>query len=308
MPRPNRAPARPAARTRGASPTPARDPLYNQSVEKAFAILGAYTGERRALGLEELAAAAGMTVSSAQRCVHTLVRLGLLRRDADQRGWSPTAKTLSVGYGYLAGNHVIEQATTHLVDLNQACEESVSLSEPDDVEMVFVARFPSHKRFLIHMPVGRRLPMYCTAAARGSARDHRPLRARAPDAAHAGRCREDRGSRRRGPRTRLRVGERGVLPRRPYDRGTDPRPGRPAGRGREHLGADQPLDAQRAARTTRAAAPADRARRVRPRPRRDLKPSAAPRLPPSPGRGYSRDVTIISYRLSIVIGSEPWQA
>ena len=32
--------------------------------------------------------------------------------------------------------------------------------------MVYVARFPSHKRFFIHMPVGRRLPMYCTAAGR----------------------------------------------------------------------------------------------------------------------------------------------
>jgi DNA-binding IclR family transcriptional regulator len=32
--------------------------------------------------------------------------------------------------------------------------------------MVFVARFPSHKRFLIHMPIGTRLPMYCTASGR----------------------------------------------------------------------------------------------------------------------------------------------
>jgi IclR family transcriptional regulator, pca regulon regulatory protein len=34
----------------------------------------------------------------------------------------------------------------------------VSLSEPDGTEMVYTARFPSHKRFLIHMSVGRRLP------------------------------------------------------------------------------------------------------------------------------------------------------
>jgi DNA-binding IclR family transcriptional regulator len=32
--------------------------------------------------------------------------------------------------------------------------------------MVFIARFPSHKRFFIHMPVGRRLPMFCTASGR----------------------------------------------------------------------------------------------------------------------------------------------
>jgi len=143
-----------------------QDPLFNQSVAKAFAVLGAFTGERRALNLAEAAAAARMTTSSAQRCVHTLVRLGYLRRDEQLRRWVLTSRTLGLGYPYLAGHPVIEQATTHLVDLNQACGESVSLSEPDGVEMVFIARFPSHKRFFIHMPIGRRLPMYCTASGR----------------------------------------------------------------------------------------------------------------------------------------------
>jgi DNA-binding IclR family transcriptional regulator len=143
-----------------------RDPLFNQSVEKAFGVLGAFGGERRALNLAELATAAQITTGSAQRCVHTLVRLGYLTRDERLRRWVLTPRTLSLGYPYLAGHPVIEQATTHLIDLNQACGESVSLSEPDDVDMVFIARFPSHKRFFIHMPVGRRLPMYCTAAGR----------------------------------------------------------------------------------------------------------------------------------------------
>jgi IclR family transcriptional regulator, pca regulon regulatory protein len=129
-------------------------------------VLAAFAGELRALNLAEIAAATQMTTSSAQRCVHTLARLGYLRRDEQLRRWVLTPRTLSLGFPYLAGHPVIEQATMHLVDLNQACEESVSLSEPDGAEMVFIARFPSHKRFSIHMPVGRRLPMYCTAAGR----------------------------------------------------------------------------------------------------------------------------------------------
>jgi IclR family pca regulon transcriptional regulator len=142
------------------------DPLFNQSVEKALAILEAFGGERRALNLAEIATAAGMTRSSAQRCTHTLERLGYLRRDARAKGWMLTPRTLSVAHAYLSGYPLIEQATTHLIDLNQASGESVSLSEPDDTEMVFIARFPSHKRFFIHMPIGRRLPMYCTASGR----------------------------------------------------------------------------------------------------------------------------------------------
>jgi len=152
--------------SRKAEPARARDPLFNRSVEKALAILEAFGGERRARSLAELAAGVGMTLSSAQRCVHTLVRLGFLRRDAGVRRWVLTPRALGFAHAYLAGHGLLEQATTHLVDLNQASGESVSMSEPEGQDMVFIARFPSLKRFYIHMPVGRRLPMYCSASGR----------------------------------------------------------------------------------------------------------------------------------------------
>jgi DNA-binding IclR family transcriptional regulator len=146
--------------------TRSRDPLFNSSVEKTLAILESFGGERRARSLAELAAAVGMTTSSAQRCTHTLVRLGFLRRDAHARRWVLTPRALSLAHSYLAGHELLEQATTHLIDLNQVSGESVSFSEPDGTDMVYIARFPSLKRFNIHMPVGRRLPMYCTASGR----------------------------------------------------------------------------------------------------------------------------------------------
>jgi IclR family pca regulon transcriptional regulator len=147
-------------------PPGARDPLFNSSVQKALTVLESFGGERRTLSLAELAGAVAVSVSSAQRCVHTLVRLGYLRRDARLRRWVLTPRALSLSAAYLSGHALLEQATTHLIDLNQASGESVSLSEPDGTDMVFIARFPSLKRFYIHMPVGRRLPMYCTASGR----------------------------------------------------------------------------------------------------------------------------------------------
>ncbi len=148
------------------APARARDPLFNRSVEKALALLEVFGGERRALSLAELAASVGMTTSSAQRCVHTLVRLGFLRRDLGIKRWVLTPRPLALAHAYLSGHALLEHATTHLIDLNQASGESVSLSEPEGSDMMFIARFPSLKRFYIHMPVGRRLPMYCTASGR----------------------------------------------------------------------------------------------------------------------------------------------
>jgi DNA-binding IclR family transcriptional regulator len=144
----------------------AADPLFNQTVQKALAILEVFGGEQTALNLSEVAVAVSMTKSSAQRCTHTLERLGYLRRDPAVKRRVLTPRALSIAHAYLSGHLLIEQATTHLIDLNQASGESVSLSEPDATDMVFIARFPSHKRFFIHMAVGRRLPMYCTASGR----------------------------------------------------------------------------------------------------------------------------------------------
>jgi DNA-binding IclR family transcriptional regulator len=138
----------------------------NQSVGKALAVLCAFGGERRSLTLGEMAASAGITKSSAQRIAHTLQSLGYVRRDGRAKGWVLCPRLLTLAYAYLSGHALIEGATGHLQALNIATGESVSLSEPDGTQMVYVARFPSHKAFQIHMPVGRVLPMFCTAAGR----------------------------------------------------------------------------------------------------------------------------------------------
>jgi IclR family transcriptional regulator, pca regulon regulatory protein len=154
----------PAATT--ATDAPAHDPLFNDSAQKALAVLEAFGQGRRVLKLAEAADLASITKASAQRCIHTLEVLGYLRRDRRGTGWMLTPRALGIAHAYLAGYRLVEQAQQHLVDLNRATGESVSLSEPDGTDMVFVARFPSHRRFLIHMPIGRRLPMYCTASGR----------------------------------------------------------------------------------------------------------------------------------------------
>ncbi len=164
-----KSPARaPKGARRAAVPAqpPAHDPLFNDSAQKALAVLEAFGQGRRVLKLAEVAEVAGITKPSAQRCIHTLEVLGYLRRDRRGTGWGLTPRALGIARAYLCGYRLIEQSTRHLVDLNRATGESVSLSEPDGTDMVFVARFPSHKRFLIDFPLGTRLPMYCTASGR----------------------------------------------------------------------------------------------------------------------------------------------
>src|SRR5687767_5500430 len=48
------------------------DLLFNQSLEKGLAVLSAFGATRRTMTLADVAAATGMSKSSAQRMVHTL--------------------------------------------------------------------------------------------------------------------------------------------------------------------------------------------------------------------------------------------
>src|SRR3546814_2636413 len=45
-------------------------------------------------------------------------------------------------------------------------QETTCLTEPDRLEMVYIARFVSARHIPIHMPIGSRIPMYCTGSGR----------------------------------------------------------------------------------------------------------------------------------------------
>ena len=142
------------------------DLLFNQSLEKGLAVLSAFNSRRRTMTLAEAAAAAGISKSSAQRMVHTLEVLGLVRKQAQTRRYELTPRALQIGFAYLAADALIELANPFVAELARVTGETCNLTEPDGSDMVYVARFVSAKFVPIHMPIGSRIPMYCTGAGR----------------------------------------------------------------------------------------------------------------------------------------------
>jgi len=141
-------------------------PLFNQSLAKALSVIRAFSSRNRTMTLSEIASAAEITRSSAQRIVFTLESLGYIRKHPRTRRFLLTPRALSIGCNYLEADQLVDCANPFLASLNATCEETVALTEPDGLEMVYVARFPSHKFVPIHVPVGKRIPMYCTASGR----------------------------------------------------------------------------------------------------------------------------------------------
>ncbi|MDN7475483.1 IclR family transcriptional regulator [Burkholderia multivorans] len=147
-------------------PDQSNDLLFNQSLEKGLNVLCAFSAKRRTMTLAEVADAAGMTKSSAQRMVYTLEKLGYIRKHAVTRRYQLTPHVMRIGFSYLAADTLIDVANPFLSELTNLTGETTNLTEPDEDEMVYVARFVSTKFVPIHMPIGSRIPMYCTGSGR----------------------------------------------------------------------------------------------------------------------------------------------
>ncbi|GAB6851854.1 IclR family transcriptional regulator [Paraburkholderia kururiensis] len=142
------------------------DLLFNQSLEKGLNVLRAFSAKRRTMTLAEVAEAASMSKSSAQRMVYTLEKLGYIRKHPLTRRYQLTPRVMQIGFNYLAADTLIDVANPFLSELTNITGETTNLTEPDDDEMVYVSRFVSTKFVPIHMPIGSRIPMYCTGSGR----------------------------------------------------------------------------------------------------------------------------------------------
>jgi len=141
-------------------------PLFNHSLQKGLAVLCAFGVARRSMTLAEVGEAAGINKSSAQRLIHTLEALGFVRKNAQTRRYQLTPRALRIGFNYIAAHPLIDLANPFLSELTQQTTETTCLTEADGLDMVYLARFISTQSVPVHMPIGSRIPMYCTACGR----------------------------------------------------------------------------------------------------------------------------------------------
>jgi len=141
-------------------------PLFVTALAKGLGLLSAFQPASPDMNLVEMAEATQLNKSTIQRSAYTLEALGYLAKDSHSKRYRLTPKSLEIGTGYLQTSELIERANPYLHELNRSTQESCNLLEPYDVEMVYVSRFASHKQISIHIPLGQRLPMYCTSGGR----------------------------------------------------------------------------------------------------------------------------------------------
>lgn len=140
--------------------------LYINSLARGLQLLTAFTEDRPTMKLGDLAQAAGMTKSAAQRFAFTLVALGYLHKNETTKAYSLAPRSLEVGLRYLQTSTLVKNANPYVHALNRACQETCIVAELDGNCVVYIARFPTHREMFVNMPIGMRLPVYCTATGR----------------------------------------------------------------------------------------------------------------------------------------------
>ena len=145
------------------SPEVTDDPLFVRTVGRAFDLLDAFHRASGPLSLSELARAAGIDRSAAQRLVHTLRQLGYVRRDDRDTGYLPGIRLLDQSFYYLRLDPLVARATPVLLELRRAARERVDLSLFDDLRMVYAVRLQSKREYFPATLVGHSVPTYCTS-------------------------------------------------------------------------------------------------------------------------------------------------
>ncbi len=135
-----------------------------QSLERGLSVLRAFTSNRPALTISEVAELTGLTRATARRVLLTLADLGYVA--AARREFSLTRSVLDLAKPFAADRDVWDFAKPYLESLTERTGESASIAVLDGTEIRYVARSQTRRLMTLAVTVGSRLPAHATSKGR----------------------------------------------------------------------------------------------------------------------------------------------
>ena len=144
--------------------TSTRPDYFVKSVEKAFAVLLAFTVDEPRLTMTQVAGKIQVSRAAARRFLLTLTDLGYLRADGSH--FEMTPRSLDLGASFLSALTLPQIAEPHLKSLATQLNETTSLCILDGPDIVYVARVASPRLLSVSINVGTRFPAWITSMGR----------------------------------------------------------------------------------------------------------------------------------------------
>jgi IclR family pca regulon transcriptional regulator len=135
-----------------------------QSLERGLAVLRAFTANRPALTISEVAERTGLTRATARRVLLTLADLGYVK--TSRREFVLTRSVLDLVKPFAAAQDPWDFAKPYLASLTERTGESASIAVLDGTEILYVARSQTRHLMTLAVTVGSRLPAHATSKGR----------------------------------------------------------------------------------------------------------------------------------------------
>ncbi|MBT2268970.1 IclR family transcriptional regulator [Rhodococcus erythropolis] len=133
------------------------------SVDKALALLTAFSGDARLLGVSDLARRTGLPKSTAFRLLGVLVAWGLVERVGTRYSVGMRLGKLAELAGSPVSMDIRDIALPYLQDLYETTHETVHLAVSDGLDILYVEKIFGHNRVSTPSRVGGRINAGCTA-------------------------------------------------------------------------------------------------------------------------------------------------
>ncbi|MDD4849488.1 MAG: IclR family transcriptional regulator [Gemmiger sp.] len=143
------------------------EPLENttaagvQSIARIFEIIEVLAAHPAGVGLQQLAAEAGLAKSTAHRLLASLITLGYARQDSTSGQYRLTLKMFEISSGIVNSMDIMGVAKVHLERLAQRTGDAVHLVIRDAQDIVYIYKTESGP-MRMSSRVGLRSPLYCT--------------------------------------------------------------------------------------------------------------------------------------------------
>ncbi|MDB5619713.1 IclR family transcriptional regulator C-terminal domain-containing protein [Tardiphaga sp.] len=136
---------------------------FVESFAKGLLVIATFSQERT-LTLTGVSKRANLSRAGARRLLHTLVELGMARRDGDAFSLSP--RVLQLGFAYLSSLSLREAAQPIIEILSREANEVVAISVLDGINVTYITRAEVTSVLRHSLTIGSRIPAFCTSMGR----------------------------------------------------------------------------------------------------------------------------------------------
>lgn len=144
-------------------PAKAEKTQFVQSIIRALNVMKVLGDAEKGLSLTEVAAAVGLTPSTAHRLLTTLQQECYVRFDPSTRLWSIGVQAFITGNAFLKTRDFVELARRRMRQLMEESGETVNLAIEKNGEAVYLAQVECRQMMRALASPGARVSMHCSA-------------------------------------------------------------------------------------------------------------------------------------------------